>query len=68
MNKMPCSVTDDPSYDPEYGASNDLNPLDDIDARLRHMVRDMDKTINTLKKAQTELRLALIELDDLAER
>jgi hypothetical protein len=32
------------------------------------MVRDMDKAINTLKKAQTELRLALIELDDLAER
>jgi len=68
VNKMPCRVTDDPSYDPEYGASDDPNPLDDIDTRLRHMVRDMDKTINTLKKAQTELRLALIELDHIAER
>jgi hypothetical protein len=66
MNKMPCSITDDVMSDPEYGT--EINPLDDIDTRLSLMVRDMDKAINTLKKAQTELRLALIELDDLAER
>jgi hypothetical protein len=63
---MPCSITDDVMSDPEYGT--EINPLDDIDTRLSLMVRDMDKAINTLKKAQTELRLALIELDDLAER
>lgn len=63
---MHCSITDDVMSDPEYGT--EINPLDDIDTRLSLMVRDMDKAINTLKKAQTELRLALIELDDLAER
>ena len=63
---MPCSITDDVMSDPEYGTG--INPLDDIDTRLSLMVRDMDKAINTLKKSQTELRLALIELDDLAER
>jgi hypothetical protein len=68
MNKMPCSITDDVMSDPEYGASTEMTELDVIDQRLSHMVKEIDLTISSLKKAQTELRLALIELDDLAER
>lgn len=62
---MPCSISDDVMSDPEYGT--EVNPLDDIDARLTHMVREIDVAIGTLKKAQDALRMASMEIDDLTE-
>ena len=65
MSKMPCSISDDVMSDPEYGT--EVNPLDDIDARLTHMVREIDVAIGTLKKAQDALRMASMEIEDLTE-
>ena len=65
MSKLPCSISDDVMSDPEYGT--EVNPLDDIDARLTHMVREIDVAIGTLKKAQDALRMASIEIEDLTE-
>lgn len=62
---MPCSISDDVMSDPEYGT--EVNPLDDIDARLTHMVREIDVAIGTLKKAQDALRMASMEIEDLTE-
>ena len=62
---MPCSFSDDVMSDPEYGT--EVNPLDDIDARLTHMVREIDVAIGTLKKAQDALRMASMEIEDLTE-
>lgn len=65
MSKLPCSISDDVMSDPEYGT--EVNPLDDIDARLTHMVREIDVAIGTLKKAQDALRMASMEIEDLTE-
>lgn len=65
MSKMPCSITDDVFSDPEYG--QETGPLNDIDARLTHMVREIDAAIVTLKKAQDALRMASMEIEDLTE-